>query len=45
MLEGVLAGIEHGWFQRQIADAAYHYQQQLEKGERVIVGVNKYVSR
>jgi methylmalonyl-CoA mutase, N-terminal domain len=40
----VLAGIEQGWFQQQMADAAFRYQQQLEKGEKVIVGVNKYVT-
>ncbi len=44
MLDGVLAGIERGWFQQQMADAAFAYQQQLEKGEKVIVGVNKYVT-
>jgi methylmalonyl-CoA mutase N-terminal domain/subunit len=44
MLEGVLAGIEQGWFQQQMADAAFRYQQQLEKGEKVIVGVNKHVT-
>ena len=44
MLDGVLAGIEQGWFQQQMADAAFRYQQQLEKGEKVIVGVNRYVT-
>jgi len=44
MLDGVLAGIERGWFQQQMADAAFAYQQQLEKGEKVVVGVNKYVT-
>jgi methylmalonyl-CoA mutase, N-terminal domain len=44
MLDGVLAGIERGWFQQQMADAAFAYQQQLEKGAKVIVGVNKYVT-
>ena len=44
MLDGVLAGIEQGWFQQQMADAAFAYQQQLEKGSKVIVGVNKYVT-
>jgi len=44
MLDGVLAGIEQGWFQQQMADAAFAYQQQLEKGEKVIVGVNRYVT-
>ena len=40
----MLAGIEQGWFQQQMADAAFGYQRQLEKGEKVIVGVNKYVT-
>jgi len=44
MLDGVLAGIERGWFQQQMADAAFAYQQQLEKGSKVVVGVNKYVT-
>jgi methylmalonyl-CoA mutase N-terminal domain/subunit len=44
MLDGVLAGIEQGWFQQQMADAAFGYQQALEKGAKVIVGVNKYVT-
>ena len=44
MLDGVLAGIERGWFQQRMADAAFAYQQQLEKGTKVIVGVNKYVT-
>jgi len=44
MLDGVLAGIEQGWFQQQMADAAFAYQQQLEKGEKVIVGVNRHVT-
>ena len=44
MLDGVLAGIEQGWFQQQMADAAFAYQQALEKGAKVVVGVNKYVT-
>ncbi len=44
MLDGVLSGIEQGWFQQQMADAAFAYQQALEKGSKVIVGVNKYVT-
>jgi methylmalonyl-CoA mutase, N-terminal domain len=44
MLDGVLAGIEQGWFQQQMADAAFAYQQALEKGAKVIVGVNRYVT-
>jgi methylmalonyl-CoA mutase N-terminal domain/subunit len=39
---GVLEAIESGYFQRRIADAAYRYQMEIEKGERVIVGVNRF---
>ena len=39
---GVLAAIENGYFQRQIADAAYKYQMAVEKEERVLVGVNRF---
>jgi methylmalonyl-CoA mutase N-terminal domain/subunit len=39
---GVLEAIEKGYFQRRIADAAYRYQMEIEKGDRVIVGVNRY---
>ncbi|MFO7876476.1 MAG: methylmalonyl-CoA mutase family protein [Desulfovermiculus sp.] len=41
---GMLAAIDHGYPQMEIADAAYKYQQQLESGDRVMVGVNKYVT-
>jgi methylmalonyl-CoA mutase, N-terminal domain len=44
MLDGTLAGIDEGWFQQEIADAAFRYQQQLEKGEKVIVGVNRHAT-
>jgi methylmalonyl-CoA mutase N-terminal domain/subunit len=40
---GMVAVIESGWAQRQIADAAWTQQRQIETGERVIVGVNRYV--
>ena len=39
---GMLAAIDDGFPQREIADAAFRYQQQLETGERVIVGVNVF---
>jgi methylmalonyl-CoA mutase N-terminal domain/subunit len=42
VLKGVLAGIENGYFQREIGQAAYQYQKQVETGEQTIVGVNKY---
>jgi methylmalonyl-CoA mutase N-terminal domain/subunit len=40
---GMLAAIDKGFPQMEIADAAYHYQQQIDKKEKVVVGVNKYV--
>ncbi|MGH2662584.1 MAG: acyl-CoA mutase large subunit family protein [Actinomycetota bacterium] len=43
MLEGVLVGIERGWFQSEIADAAYREQTRFEKGRLIKVGVNEYV--
>jgi methylmalonyl-CoA mutase N-terminal domain/subunit len=39
---GVVAGIEKGWFQMQIADSSYRYVKEIERKERVIVGVNEY---
>jgi methylmalonyl-CoA mutase N-terminal domain/subunit len=39
---GMLAAIDDGYPQREIADAAFRYQRQLESGERVIVGVNAF---
>jgi len=41
---GMLAAIEQGYPQMEIANAAYKFQQQVENGEKVIVGVNKYVT-
>jgi isobutyryl-CoA mutase large subunit len=43
VLAGVLAGIERGWFQQEIADAAWRQQIQVEKRRRLIVGVNDFV--
>jgi methylmalonyl-CoA mutase N-terminal domain/subunit len=40
MTSGILRGIEDGWFTSQIAEAAFAYQQALEKGDKKIVGVN-----
>ena len=39
---GVIPAIRNGYFQREIADAAYRYQQEIDGGMRGIVGVNKY---
>jgi methylmalonyl-CoA mutase, N-terminal domain len=43
-LGGVLAAIDCGYFQQEIADAAYTYQVAVDKGQRVVVGVNRYNS-
>jgi len=42
-LGGVIPAIEQGFFQREIADAAYRYQTELDKKEKIIVGVNEFV--
>ena len=39
---GVIAAIRAGFFQSEIADASFRYQREIERGERVIVGVNRY---
>jgi methylmalonyl-CoA mutase N-terminal domain/subunit len=41
-LGGMLRAIEVGFPQKEIADAAYVYQQQLDRGEKVMVGMNRY---
>ncbi|HEY3702409.1 MAG TPA: methylmalonyl-CoA mutase family protein [Acidimicrobiales bacterium] len=42
MLEGVHAGIETGWFQGEIAEAAYTLEKKISSGRRVVVGVNRF---
>jgi methylmalonyl-CoA mutase N-terminal domain/subunit len=42
-LGGVIPAIERGFFQREIANAAYQYQKEIEEKKRTIVGVNDYV--
>lgn len=42
-LGGVLACVQNGFFQREIAESAYRYQQEIDQHRRVIVGVNDYV--
>lgn len=39
---GIVRAIELGFPQKEIAEASYRFQQELERGERVMVGVNKY---
>jgi len=41
-LGGAAAAIEKGFIQREIQDSAYRYQREIEKEERVVVGVNKF---
>ena len=41
---GMVAAIGRGFPQREIADAAYHYQQALDRKEKIVVGVNDYVT-
>ena len=43
-LGGVLACIQNGFFQREIAESAYRYQQEIDQHKRVIVGVNDYAT-
>ena len=40
---GVVKAIESGWVQQQIADASWEQQREVEAGQRVIVGVNRFV--
>jgi len=40
---GVIKCIEEGFLQREIAKSAYRYQQEIERKERIIVGINDYV--
>jgi methylmalonyl-CoA mutase N-terminal domain/subunit len=44
MTGGILRGIENGWFTGEIADAAFEYQQKLEKGEKHVVGVTSHTA-
>ena len=41
-LGGIVAAIKEGFPQREIADAAFQYQREVDNGERIVVGVNKY---
>ena len=42
-LGGVVQAIEHGYFQKEIADSAYRYQKEFERKEKIIVGINDFV--
>jgi methylmalonyl-CoA mutase N-terminal domain/subunit len=41
-LGGVIPALEKGFFQREIAEAAYRYQMEIDSHQRVVVGVNEY---
>ena len=43
-LGGAVKAIEQGFMQREIQQSAYTYQLQIESGERVVIGVNKFIS-
>ncbi len=43
-LGGVIAALNENFFQREIAEASYRYQQEVEDGRRLVVGVNSYTS-
>ncbi|WP_411968151.1 methylmalonyl-CoA mutase [Haloferax sp. YSSS75] len=42
--DGVLAGIDEGYYHKEIGEASYEYQSRVEDGEEVVVGVNKYAT-
>jgi methylmalonyl-CoA mutase N-terminal domain/subunit len=42
-LGGVIPAIKENFFQREIAEASFRYQSEVEREERIIVGVNRYV--
>ena len=41
-LGGAVSAIERGYMQQEIQDSAYHWQQEVEKGDRIVVGVNRF---
>jgi len=43
-LGGVIPALESGFMQREIAEAAFRFQQEVDRGERIIVGVNNYAA-
>ncbi len=45
VLGGSVAAIEAGFIQNEIEDAAYKFQKEIERGERIVVGVNKFQSK
>ncbi len=45
VMGGSVSAIEQGFIQEQIASSSYKYQQAIERNEKIIVGVNKYISK
>jgi methylmalonyl-CoA mutase N-terminal domain/subunit len=43
-LGGALVAIERGWLQRELHESAFRYQQEVDSGERTIVGVNRFAT-
>ena len=41
---GAVSAVEQGWMQQQIAQSSYRYQQQVESKERIVVGVNDFMT-
>jgi methylmalonyl-CoA mutase N-terminal domain/subunit len=39
---GMIAAVENGYFRRRIAESAFRYQSEIERGERLVVGVNSF---
>ncbi len=44
-LGGVIPAIRRGFFQSEIADAAYRYQREIDSGRRGVIGVNRYAAK
>jgi methylmalonyl-CoA mutase N-terminal domain/subunit len=44
-LGGMVEAIKQNYPQREIADASFRYQQEVDRGERIVVGVNRYADR
>ena len=41
---GMVAAIERGFPQKEVAEASYRYQREVEAGERIVVGVNRFTA-
>src|SRR5437868_12064529 len=41
---GIVEAIERGYPQREITEASFHFQQQVDEGEKIVVGINKYAT-